>query len=63
MAVRAVLEHEALMGVAVLRSAIAVVPDPGRSAARAPCPSPGPRRSAMPCVSLPLPEPEASLGG
>ena len=62
MAVRAVLEHEALMG-SVPLSIRTGVPTPRGSAVRAPCPSPDPRRRAMPCVPLPLPEPQAALGG
>ena len=63
MAARAVLEHEALMGAAAPHWAIAVVPDPRRSAARTLCPSPGPRHRAMLCVSRLLPKPDVSLGG
>ena len=63
MAVRASLEHDALMGSVEPLSIRAVVSIPRGAAARAPCPSPGPCRRAMPCVSLPLPEPEVSLGG
>ena len=35
---------------------------PRAAAARAPYPSPGLCRRAMPCVPLPLPKPEVSLG-
>ena len=62
-AVRAVPEHQALMGSVEPLSIRAGVSTPRGAAARAPCPWPGPRRRAMPCVPLPLPEPQVSLGG
>ena len=63
MAARASLEQESLMGSVEPLSIRAGELTPRGSAVRAPCSWPGPCRRAMPCVPLPLPEPEAALGG